>query len=261
MPLSAARPSCNAMENRFENWCRKVTGQVRFWPDRAEIAKELAAHYEDHVKDLERLGYQQELAAQRALDAMGDPIEIGKALDRSHKPWLGWLWQFTRGLLLVLLGACLVVYLQADGQVNDAGLRTQNQLSWSAPAQGADRVETEHATLWLAPGEITKEDGRIHAAFQLSVKMKDPFGYSPNYAIGYLEIADDRGPVPIRAWTAENIWPEVGYWHGTQSTDTSWTRYQWTLELMLDYTPEWVEVRYPYGGNDWTLRAEWGRTA
>ena len=249
------------MERRFEDWCWKVTDQVRFWPDRAEIAKELTAHYEDHVKDLERLGYERELAKQRALGAMGDPIEIGKALDKAHKPWLGWLWQFTRGLILVLLAACLVVYLQANGRVNDAGYRIQDQLAWRAPSEGADRVETEQATLCLSPGQITKEDGHIHAAFQLSVKMKDPFGYSPNYAIGYLEIADDRGPVPIRAWTAENIWPEVGYWHGIQIPDTSWTRYQWTLELVLDYTPEWVEVRYPYGGNNWTLRAEWGKTA
>ena len=261
MPSSAAHLLHDAMEKRFESWCWKVTDQVRFWPDRTEIAKELTAHYEDHVKDLERLGYERELAEQRALGAMGDPVEIGRALDKAHKPWLGWLWQFTRGLILVLLAACLVVYLQADGRVNDAGYRIQNQLVWRTPAQGADRVETEHATLWLSPGEITEEDGHIHAAFQLSVKMKDPFGYSPNYAIGYLEITDDRGAVSRWDQQADDTWAEVGYWRGIQSTDISWTRYQWTLELVLDYAPEWVEIRYPYGGNDWTLRAEWGETA
>ena len=91
--------------------------------------------------------------------------------------------------------------------------------------------------------------------------MKDPFGYSPNYAIGYLEIADDRGAVSRWDQQADDTWAEVGYWRGIQSTDISWTRYQWTLELVLDYAPEWVEIRYPYGGNDWTLRAEWGETA
>ena len=61
MPSSAAHLLHDAMEKRFESWCWKVTDQVRFWPDRTEIAKELTAHYEDHVKDLERLGYDRPL--------------------------------------------------------------------------------------------------------------------------------------------------------------------------------------------------------
>lgn len=55
----------------FSDWRDKVTAQVRFWPDRESIAKELTAHYEDHVRDLARLDYPIELAQQRALLAMG----------------------------------------------------------------------------------------------------------------------------------------------------------------------------------------------
>ena len=79
------------MRSEFQVWCDTVTRQVRFQPDRADIARELAAHYEDHVRDLERLGYGAELAAQRALGAMGDPEEVGRAMDEAHKPWLGWI--------------------------------------------------------------------------------------------------------------------------------------------------------------------------
>ena len=73
----------------FYRWRDSVVEQVRFRPDRAAIEEELTAHYEDHVKDLERLGYEQKLAEQRALRAMGDPVEIGRAMDRVHQPWLG----------------------------------------------------------------------------------------------------------------------------------------------------------------------------
>lgn len=49
----------------FTDWRDQVTAQVRFKPDRQVIAVELTAHYEDHVRDLERLDYPPELAKQR----------------------------------------------------------------------------------------------------------------------------------------------------------------------------------------------------
>ena len=85
----------------FYQWRDSVVKQVRFRPDRTAVAEELTAHYEDHVKDLERLGYDRSLAESRALDAMGDAEEIGRALDKAHKPWLGWLWLASKGILML----------------------------------------------------------------------------------------------------------------------------------------------------------------
>ena len=92
----------------FGRWCDTVTRQVRFRPDRGAIQRELTAHYQDHVRDLERVGYDWKLAEQRALAAMGDPEEIGRALDRVHKPWLGWLWIASRAVLALTVVACLL---------------------------------------------------------------------------------------------------------------------------------------------------------
>ena len=64
----------------FDDWREQVVEQVRFRPDRKAIARELTAHFQDHVRDLERLDYPWQLAEQRALAAMGDPEQIGKAL-------------------------------------------------------------------------------------------------------------------------------------------------------------------------------------
>ena len=85
----------------FYQWRDSVVKQVRFRPDRTAVAEELTAHYEDHVKDLERLGYDRSLAESRALDAMGDAEEIGRALDKAHKPWLGWLWLVSKALAVL----------------------------------------------------------------------------------------------------------------------------------------------------------------
>lgn len=92
----------------FGRWCDTVTRQVRFRPDRGAIQRELTAHYQDHVRDLERVGYDWKLAEQRALAAMGNPEEIGRALDRVHKPWLGWLWLASRTVLILTVMACLL---------------------------------------------------------------------------------------------------------------------------------------------------------
>lgn len=86
----------------IEEWLTATVRQVRFRPDHEAIEKELREHYEDHLKDLERLGYDPELAAERSLTAMGDPGEVGRAMDAAHKPWLGWLWMASRGLLILL---------------------------------------------------------------------------------------------------------------------------------------------------------------
>ena len=91
------------MAGEFEQWCGRVERQVRVFPDRKAIRRELTDHYWDHVTDLRRIGYEDELARQRALRAMGDPEEVGKALNAVHRPLLGWLWMASRVLAVLLL--------------------------------------------------------------------------------------------------------------------------------------------------------------
>ena len=113
----------------FYRWRDSVVEQVRFRPDRAAIEEELTAHYEDHVKDLERLGYEQKLAEQRALRAMGDPVEIGRAMDRVHQPWLGWLWLVSKALVVLSI---IVVSLYVGSNY----ITIVQDLNW--PEEGID---------------------------------------------------------------------------------------------------------------------------
>ncbi len=73
-----------------------VCAKVRFKPARQQIAQELQAHLEDRAAMLEAHGVTPEDAAARAVAAMGDPEEIGTALDREHSPLWGWaaVWTF-----------------------------------------------------------------------------------------------------------------------------------------------------------------------
>ena len=86
-----------------DQWLDKATAGIRFGPDRRAVSEELAAHLEDKAADLRRIfpDMTEEEAWERATSEMGDPAEIGKALARLHKPWLGYLWRASQVLMAV----------------------------------------------------------------------------------------------------------------------------------------------------------------
>lgn len=245
------------MRNNFQIWVDAVCEQVRFQPDRRGIEKELRTHYEDHVRDLLRLGRPRELAEERALAAMGNAQEVGRALDKVHKPWLGWLWEASRALALVLAVLAAVTLFRTSGVRSLAG-RTAVELFWEEPPASAERVELEHATLWAAPGDVTEEDGRTVAEVRLWLQMRDPLAANGSIGTWFLTWQDDQGELSL--WEYDNIartGPESRYWnYGTLLS--GWTRFYQTVKLTADAPPRWAEVSYPLSGRDWALRVEWG---
>ena len=93
------------MDKRRNAWLDTATGGIRFDPDRAAVRKELADHLEDKQAALCRAfpDMAPEEAEQRALDSMGDPEEIGRELEKIHRPWLGYLWRASQMLLALCL--------------------------------------------------------------------------------------------------------------------------------------------------------------
>lgn len=92
------------MDPRFQEYGQSVCRFVRHaaGSEKAAITRELTAHLEDHAQALLDVGYSAEDAAQMALEAMGDPQEVGKELNKEYP---------LRWLLLSNLGAVLVTLL------------------------------------------------------------------------------------------------------------------------------------------------------
>lgn len=247
----------------WRDWCEAVLSQVRFRPDHPAIWRELMEHLEDSRADLERLGYEKELAYQRALDAMGSAFLVGSAMDQAHHPFWGWLWQATRALLLALAITAAVTLCFADG-FSDVVRMTRNELRWEEPPALAEKVELKHATLYAAPGETREEDGQVKAEIGMWAVMRDPLTAGREPPSWYFTYRDSGGElVPYQLQDEDASWPESRYWRYSnreESYVTGWVRHQWTLEVTLDEHPEWVEISYPAGG-DWTLRVDWGDTA
>jgi len=94
------------------DFVRIVTDQIRFPLDRKIIAIEL----EDHIHELESF-YIEELkdpseAHDIAIQEMGDPVEIGKELNKVHKPIWGWLWLISKSLCIGLAVVVIFMSLQ-----------------------------------------------------------------------------------------------------------------------------------------------------
>ena len=255
------------MRNNFQIWVDAVCEQVRFQPDRKGIARELRTHYEDHVNDLLRLGRDRELAEERALAAMGNAQEVGRALDRVHKPWLGWLWEASRFLVLAL--AVLLAWKTGNADYYTLSLtdRTWDQLTWSAPS-AASRAATDYLDLWLVPGEPepycdpyteapAPGETRVQVPLTLWVETRDVFHYDLAGLYDGLHVAADGRSLHWGSYLEDDSQLDSGYWTFQRSGDhqTGWTRYRDGLLLVLDNPPRRVEITH--SRCDWTLTAEW----
>ena len=238
----------------FLKWRATVLERVRFKPDRAAIASELTAHYEDHVYDLERVGYEWKIAKQRALAAMGDAEEVGRALDRVHKPWLGWLWKVSRWLLAV---TCLL-------------------LVWSVMICGLPDVGA-----WLRPstilGSLSEDDGRALAC-PPDVKM-GPYTLHTEevrYAEGAAPREGKDSLILSMTSTTWQFWLEgpclYGCLEAVDSNGVQYTSYRspyisgsspntghfrnafWIQVDGIENNPEWIEITYKGAG--WTIHVD-----
>ena len=69
----------------FAQFCDQVCSVIHQPLAKRLAREELTAHLEDHAAALEEQGVPPEEAAIRAVEAMGDPKEIGRQLDRCHR--------------------------------------------------------------------------------------------------------------------------------------------------------------------------------
>ena len=99
-----------------DQFCRQVCAYVRFRPDHAAITAELIAHMEDHQAALlERNPDMLPREAEaEAIRAMGSPEDLGRELNKSHSPLLGWfqIW-FGRAVWTVAVLVLAIALLQA----------------------------------------------------------------------------------------------------------------------------------------------------
>ena len=103
------------MDPRFLTYGEEVCRQVRHATrkEKAGIRKELADHLTDHAEALTAAGYDAQAAQNLALEAMGDPVQVGRTLNRVYP--LSWL-VLARGLLAAAV-VCLLLAVSCGSNV------------------------------------------------------------------------------------------------------------------------------------------------
>lgn len=98
-----------------------VCSQIKYKPVRGEVAEELKNHLEEAKEEFVQAGWKTEEAEEKAISQMGDAEEIGKKLNKIHRPKLDWKLLI---LIIILIGFGLVVAILQ--QSTNSGNRIQH---------------------------------------------------------------------------------------------------------------------------------------
>lgn len=238
------------------NWCRQVCEQVRFKPDHGSIQKELYAHMEDCCERLMASGMEKEAAEQAMLERMGDPAEVGRALDKVHKPWLGWLWMVSRwavilcgvifAFLLVTVFGRLGISLEDIPSVSfEHGERVRGCRDFCA----GYLFVVEDAALWE-----NESDGE--GDVKLSMTVWDLLG-SGNLRVGTEFYAlDDRGNYYSRNSEVGHFQDRANYVLPDRRGDRIVSEVYVITIFDVPLDARWVELRYDEGERQICLRVE-----
>lgn len=224
----------------YLSWLETVGVQIKFPPDRKAILAELA----DHMSDRRTAFMEQGMSALEASEAvaaiMGDPVEVGKSLNKIHRPVLGWIWQLSRGILVaaVVLAVIFALNYNRNSSFDWGGMLPEPDRDWELDgcfydlAQYSDEelqsvairtgavMQAGVYTLELDHGSWVKADSRQRLTLGFRVKSKNPLDLNPRGFAVRLRAEDDLGNLyDIREWNevcciSSNVfagWPDLDW--------------------------------------------------
>ncbi|WMJ86286.1 permease prefix domain 1-containing protein [Anaerocolumna sp. MB42-C2] len=104
--------------DKKEDYLELMTCQIRCKKARDMIAEEISQHIDDQKESYINEGFDKDTALITALKQMGDPLEVGKQMDKIHKPRLEWKVSLT-ALILCLVGILVQIHINKSlGAIN-----------------------------------------------------------------------------------------------------------------------------------------------
>jgi len=85
-----------------KKYIETVLSEVKFRYDHQEISRELENHIFERSAYLRAKGMDAAEAEAEAVRRMGDPQAMGQEMNKAHNPWIGWLWQFTSLIIMLI---------------------------------------------------------------------------------------------------------------------------------------------------------------
>ena len=106
--------------NKIKQYTDSVCNQIRWKQAHPMVSGEIENHILDQKNAFIDEGLDEETAADKAIEEMGDPVIVGSQLDRTHRPRTAW-GMITLTMLILLIGLAIDFWLQND-PLNSSGL-------------------------------------------------------------------------------------------------------------------------------------------
>lgn len=100
-----------------QEFLQTVCKQIRFKGVHGNVTQELLDHIKDQKNEYIKQGMEEEIAAIKAVEQMGDPVLVGRQLDKTHRPKTEWS-ILSLALLLVVIGGGVQFLLSGVSQIN-----------------------------------------------------------------------------------------------------------------------------------------------
>lgn len=88
----------------INEFLQKTCAQIRYKSVHKSITNELSDHIEEQKLEYIKQGLDEEAATEKALEQMGDPVLVGKQLDKAHQPKTEWSIISLAAILVVIGG-------------------------------------------------------------------------------------------------------------------------------------------------------------
>lgn len=100
---------------RIKEFLENVVIRIKYKPIRNDISEELKSHIEEIKDEYLEEGYAEKEAEEKAISQMGDAEDIGKKLNKIHRPRLDWKML----IIICILLACglLVTFVRAENHI------------------------------------------------------------------------------------------------------------------------------------------------
>ena len=74
----------------IKSFLTTVCNEIKYKPIRENISEELKGHIEEAKEEFISKGFEPQEAEEKAVEGMGEAEDIGKKLNKVHKPKLDW---------------------------------------------------------------------------------------------------------------------------------------------------------------------------
>lgn len=103
----------------IKEFLENVCNEIKYKPIREDISEELSLHIQEQKEEYIKEGLEENVAEERAVSNMGEAEEIGKKLNKIHKPKFDWILTLLVAILIGFGFLITVIKVQKDFYVEN----------------------------------------------------------------------------------------------------------------------------------------------